>query len=621
MSGIVGVLNLDGRPVDIALVERLTEKMRPWAGDRLANAVEGNAGLGYAQLKTTDEAATERQPFNLGGNIHIVADARIDGRAELIRELRGNGRCVTGDAPDVELILHAYHVWNRQCVHKLLGDFVFAIWDADREHLFCARDHFGVKTLFYAEMGDTFVFANALNVIRLHPEVGDELNEPSIADFLLFGFNQRLDTTSFKDIHRLPPAHTLSRSKRDRAVTQRYWELPTNGAIRYRRQFEYVEHFNELFEVSVADRLRGKRVSVSMSGGLDSTSVASMAHSILSNRKNPFDMRLCTNVYDRLIPDKERQYAELVARALNVPIHFESVDDAKLYAGWSRPGIHLPEPVETFRVAPATKAYHEFMADCRIVLTGYGGDPALAAPSAYVVNRIRRGELSELVRGVWACLSTHGHPPSLGIRSLIMEKLGWTSSEIQMPAWLNREFVTRFDLEGRWNQVKTPGSTRHAVRTEAYAALGDSVWPYSFGELDPGCSGRPVEFRHPFFDLRLVRYLLALPRQPWFVRKALLREAMKGRLPETVRLRPKTVLCGDPAHAVSPDFDRSCRDGLLSAPGLSSFVDRSAIPVHIWDKPTLASLESGDNIRPFSLGYWLNYCWRPCSAKPARGVI
>jgi asparagine synthase (glutamine-hydrolysing) len=621
MSGIVGIVNFDGRAVDVALLDRLTERMRPWAGDRLESIVEGKAGFGHAQLGTTDEAATERQPFNLDGNIHIIADARIDGRTDLIRELRRNGRSVAGDAPDVELVLHAYHVWNRQCVHRLLGDFVFAIWDAEREQLFCARDHFGVKALFYAEMGDTFVFANALNVIRLHHQVDDELNELAIADFLLFGFNQTPDTTSFKSIRRLPPAYTLIRSKCDRAVTQRYWELPTNGAIRYRRQSEYVEHFNELFEISVADRLRGGRVSVSMSGGLDSTSVASMAHGILSNGKQPFDMRLCTNVYDRLIPDKERQFAQLVAQTLNIPIHFESVDGAELHTGWDRPGIELPEPVESFCAEPVTKAYHEFMADCRIVLTGYGGDPALAAPGAYIVNRILRGELSELVRGLWVCLSTHGHLPSLGIRSLIMRKLGMASNEIRMPAWLNREFVTRLDLEARWNQIMTPGGARHPVRSEAYAALGDSVWPYSFGELDPGCSGRPVEFRHPFFDLRLVRYLLALPRQPWFVRKALLREAMKGRLPETVRLRPKTVLCGDPAHTVSPDFDRGCRDRLLSASGLSSFVDRSAIPVHIWDKPALASLEYNDNVRPFSLGYWLNYCWRPSSAKPARGVI
>jgi asparagine synthase (glutamine-hydrolysing) len=557
----------------------------------------------------------------LDENSHIVADARIDGRMELVRELRRHGRSVTSDVPDVELILHAYHVWNCDCVHRLLGDFVFAIWDAESERLFCARDHFGVKSLFYAEMGDTFVFGNALNVIRLHHDVGDELNELAIADFLLFGVNRELDTTFFKDVHRLPPAHTLTRTKRERAISERYWTLPIDGVIRYRRQSEYVEHFKELFTISVADRLRGKRVGVSMSGGLDSTSVASMAHSILSNEKQPFDMRLCTNVYDRLIPDKERQYAQEVAQALNIPIHFEPMDSVKLHSGWDQPGIHLPEPAEMFDDEPATDACRDFMASCRVVLTGFGGDPALAAPRAYVVNRILHGELSELVRGLCACLSTHGHLPSLGIRSLFMGRLGDTRHELRMPAWLNREFVTRLDLAARWDQIMTPPSARHPVRAEAYMALDNCVWPHCFGAFDPGCNGRPVEYRHPFFDVRLVRYVLAIPRQPWFVRKALLREAMKGILPDTVRLRPKTLLCGDPAHAVSSRFDRGCRDRLLSAPGLSSYVDRDAVPAHIWDKPALASFEYAENVRAFSLGYWLNYCWPNSPVKPARGAI
>lgn len=621
MSGIVGIVNFDGSPVDAVLMTRLLRKMQLWAPDRLESVTEGICGLGYAQLLTADEAVGERQPFTLDEKYHIIADARIDGRLELVRELRRNGRCITTDAPDVELILHAYHVWKCDCVHRLLGDFVFAIWDAGCGQLFCARDHFGVKPLFYAEMGDTFVFGNALNVIRRHPAVRDDLNELAIADFLLFGFNQTLDSTVFKNIRRLPPAHTLVRTRRERAVVTRYWSLPIDGAIRYRRQSEYVEQFKELFAVSVADRLRGNQIGVSMSGGLDSTSVAGMAHSILANEKRPFDMRLYTNVYDRLIPDKERHFARQMARVLDIPIHFESMDDVKLHSGWDRPGINLPEPAEMFDADPTTNAFREFMANCRVVLTGLGGDPLLAAPSEYLVSRILHGDLSELVHGLWACLSTHGHLPSLGIRSLVMGKLADTGSRPRMPVWLNREFVARLDLEARWKQIMTPTSARHPVRPEAYAALAESTWPHCFDVSDPGYSGSPVEYRHPFFDVRLVCYALALPRQPWFVRKAILREAMNGMLPDAVRLRPKAVLCGDPAHSVSSRFDRGCRERLLSAPGLSTYVDSDAIPVQIWDRPALASMDYHGNVRAFSLGYWLNYCWSSSPATPLRGAV
>lgn len=620
MSGIAGIVNFDGSPVDTELVGRMMRKLQGWAPDGHDCAIIENAGFGYAQLRTTDEAAAERQPLSFDGNIHILADARIDGRAELVKNLRRNDRDVTSDAPDVELILHAYHVWGSDCVHRLLGDFVFAIWEAERGRLFCARDHFGVKPFFYADMGDTFVFSNVLNVVRLSRAVSDELNEYAVGDFLLFGFNQSLDATYFKEIHRLPPAHTLRRTKNECVVSRRYWTLPTDGVVRYRRPLEYVEQFKELFELSVADRLRGTQFGVSMSGGLDSTSVASMAHGILSNGNRAFDLRLCTNVYDRLIPDEERQFAQLVARALDTPIYFESLDNAELHSGWDAPGIELPEPAEVFDKGPTTNARREFMANCRVVLTGFGADPALAAPRGYVVNRILRGELGELVRGLWACLSTHGHLPSLGIRSLLLGRRVDTAPDIWVPAWLNKKFLARLDLPARreWDLPAT--NDQHPVRPEAYAALGAPVWPHCFGVFDPGYNDEPVEYRHPFFDLRLVRFLLAMPSQPWFVGKALLREAMKGILPDAVRLRPKTVLCGDPVHAVSFKFDRDCRDRLLGAPGLSSFVDRDAVPVHIWEKPALASGEYYGNVRAFSLGYWLNYCRSNLPEKAVRGA-
>ena len=619
MSGIVGVINFDGRPIDPALIETLTAHMRPWAPDASACVVAGSAGFGFAQLATTEESAAERQPLSFDGNVHLVADARIDDRERLFDDLASCGRRVARDAPDVDLVLHAYLAWGRRCVDRLIGDFAFAVWDVERGELLCARDHFGVKPFYYADLGDAFVFSNALNVVRMHPRVGETLDELAIADFLLFGFNQSLDTTSFESIRRIPPGHVLRRARHEPVSIERYWSLPCDEAIRYRRESDYVEHFRSLLETAVGDRLRGTRVAVSMSGGLDSTSVACMAHQRLERAHRPFDLRLCTNVYDRLIPDDERDYASEVARALNAPIHFESMDDAELHAGWDRPGIALPEPVESFDAQGENGGHFDFLGGCRVVLGGLGGDPLLASPRAYVLERLLASEWSELAAGVRVCLRTHGRLPSLGLRSLLTGRLRGARDRPAMPGWLNRELVTRLDLEARWRRVTAPAPDRHPVRPEAHRALGDATWQHCFGVFDPGCNGIAVEHRHPFFDVRLVRFALAMPNQPWFVGKALLREAMKGMLPESVRSRPKTVLRGDPAHAVAEEFDRRCRDRLLSAPGLERFVDVQAVPVHLWDKAALASLEYYGNIRAFSLGYWLNHCWRSASFGPASG--
>ena len=148
-----------------------------------------------------------QQPLTLDGQVWVIADSRIDPREAL---------------SDGARILNAYEKWGEACVDHLIGDFAFAIWDKRAQRLFCARDHFGVKPFFFARVGNSFLFSNTLNVLRLDPRISDELNETAVGDYLAFGANQDLRTTIFRDIQRLPAAHTLTVSTGS-VTTRRYW--------------------------------------------------------------------------------------------------------------------------------------------------------------------------------------------------------------------------------------------------------------------------------------------------------------------------------------------------------------------------------------------------------------
>src|SRR5882757_2124723 len=130
MNGIVGVIHLDGAPVDRQLVQDLTDSLRYRGPDAQNVWVDGPVGLGHTLLKTTYESEREHQPLTIDDQVWIVADARIDARAELVAELRARGHDAVLEAPDVELILRAYEAWGEHCAEHLLGDFAFAIWDA-----------------------------------------------------------------------------------------------------------------------------------------------------------------------------------------------------------------------------------------------------------------------------------------------------------------------------------------------------------------------------------------------------------------------------------------------------------------------------------------------------------
>ena len=337
MSGIVGFFGRDGAPVDRPLLRSLAHYLSFRGPDAREVWADGPIGFGHTLLRTTDESLTERQPATLEGRYTITADARIDCRADLIARLANAGRKVRQNGPDSELILHAYAAWGEECVEHLRGDFAFAIWDSRWKTLFCARDHFGVKPFYFAQAGETFIFSNTLDCLRLHPGISGEVNERAIGDFLLFGMNCDIATTTYRDIQRLAPAHSMTVSAAE-IRTRRYWTAPTDGRIRYKRPDEYVEHFQSLMEAAVAERLRTKRVGILLSGGLDSSAIAATAHGISVGSGGKLDLRAYTVTYDSLIPDKDGEYARQVAEFLRIPIRCLPLDGDRAVRALGRPG-------------------------------------------------------------------------------------------------------------------------------------------------------------------------------------------------------------------------------------------------------------------------------------------
>ena len=608
MSGIVGIINLDGRQIDRQLLQRMTEFMDYRGPDVRQIWTDGPVGFGHTMLRTTFESEFEQQPCSLDGQVWITADARIDGRKELVSELERKGRHNLRSATDPELILHAYHVWGEGCVDHLLGDFVFALRDSSRRRLFCARDHFGLKPFYYAQAHHCLVFSNTLNCVRIHPAVSDDLNDLAIADFLLFGSNQELSTTTFADIQRLPPAHLLTWSMGATRIS-RYWTLPTDGEIRYRRASDYVEHFKEHLRAAVSDRLRTTRAGITMSGGLDSTSIAVIARELLSERAEPYDLRAYTTVYDRLIPDQERYYSGLAAKALDIPIHYLAADDYSLFDGWEQAALQKPEPVDNPLEEVRLDQYRQIVPNSRIVLGGSGGDALFAMSSTYFVELLKSFRIGKLIREAGGYAWSYGRRPPLNFRSAFKSWLGvgpapWRTP---FPTWLNRSFVKSLDLQARWERVNNnmAFSQQHPTHAAAYENILLSLWPNYFESCDPGVSLLPMEVRQPFFDVRLINYVFAIPLVPWSINKTLLRTLVRGILPDAVRLRSKTILAGDPVYELLRHSKLPRMDRLDPAPEITRYVNLSKFGQPIEAQEYSEIYDCYLNLRPYTLNLWL----------------
>ncbi|MBM4300061.1 MAG: asparagine synthetase B [Deltaproteobacteria bacterium] len=603
MSGIVGILNLDGSPVDRSLLARLTDYLTFRGPEAQETWSQGPVGLGRAWLRTAEDTRSDTQPLSLDGQVWIAADARIDGRAELRQQLSSRGCHDLEEAPDAELILHSYLIWGEKCVKHLLGDFAFAIWDGRQQRLFCARDHFGIKPFYYAQVGNRLVFSNTLDCVRLHPQVSDRLDDLAIGDFLLFEFNQDQSTTTFADIRRLAPAHYLTWHQGTLRLT-RYWSLPLiDRPLRYSRPQDYVEHFKALLTQAVADRLRTRRVGAPMSGGLDSSTVAALARNLLSRQAVPFDLQSYTIVFDRLIPDEERHYSGLVARALNIPIHHLPGDDYRLYEGFESGDFLPPQPMHHPLLACWADLSRAAAGRCRVMLTGEAGDAILFPSPTYLLKMVKGFRLAQLTTELGRCLCHYGRVPRLGLRTGLRRRLSLDRGRSLYPVWLNPAFEAKAGLRDRWARRAGELEPPRLLREEIYQRLQSPAWQHSFENFyDPGATRLPLEFCHPCFDVRLINFALALPPLPWCVDKLLLREAGKDLLPEPIRRRPKTPLAGDPWLELIRRPETRWLDRFVPVPRLDEYVDRKAIPLLTCEvDPDTLSV----NIRPVSLNYWL----------------
>ncbi len=610
VSGFVGMVCCDGASVDPRLLRDLTNFLSFRGPDAQKIWCDGPVGLGHALLQIPSGTALEDQPAQLDGRLRIVADARIDARADLIGKLEGKSRAASAlslSTPDAELILHSYDTWGETCVEHLLGDFSFAVWDAPKKRLFCACDQMGVKQLYYANIGPWLVFSNTLNCVRLHPGVSNRLNDLAIADFLLFEMIQDPSTTSFADIRRLPPAHTLTYGQ-ETLSSRRYWELPAADPIHFSRNAEYVERFRDLLEAAVADRLRGSgagacNVGVLMSGGLDSTTVAVSTQQVLARTGNANGVRAYTEVFDSLVPHEERYYATLAASALKIPIEYLVSDSQQIFGRAVEPGYRLPQPMHLAWPDTSTDLLRQIGATSRIALTGFGADPAFSARiTVHFRQLIKRGRFDRALVDAGRYLTRPGRLSRLYLRTRWQRLFPSDASAAPYPEWLNPDLERDLLLRDRWTTLNDPQSPNKSARPEAYELTASPGWANLFEGLDPSFTLARVETRHPFFDLRLLNFLLGLPRLPWCCDKELLREATRGSLPDAVRLRRKSPMPAEPLNALLQKPESAWVDGFEGVPELEKYVSRPRVPSVRCDQ---ASWTAWVHLRPLSLNFWL----------------
>lgn len=566
MSGIVGIYNLDGRPVEQTDIQRMVDSIAHRGPDGSGVWIDGSVGLGHRMLWTTPESLHEKLPLtNKTGELTITADSRIDNRDELFSALNFNGRPRETIA-DSEIILAAYEKWGKKCPEKLLGDFAFAIWDGKKKSIFCARDHFGVKPFYYFRSGKVFTFASEIKSLLCLPDVPRRLNEVAIADYLTSLAEDR-NITFYKGILRLPPANAMT-SNTHRSSIQSYWSLDPSQHLNLGSDEEYAEAFRNLFREAVHCRLRSAfPVGSMLSGGLDSSSIVCMARQIHSQNGGN-GIHTFSAIFDDVPQCDEQPYINAVVSKGGLTPHY-------IRADWINPLTDLEKMiwheddifwgVNLFMYWGLYGAAHE--ANARIMLDGEDGDTTVSHGRAYL------GELLRLKK--WRSLALEVKEFSKKSNSSPLKVLWRHAMKPQAPQYVRRvwriifrrthnsglngvispEFAKRIGLKDRTQNLQLMWSQPiHTEQQNHYRGLSSGINVYALEMIDKAAMAFSLEPRYPFYDKRLIEFCLALPPEQKFHHgwtRVVMRRAMGNILPPEVQWRKgKTSLGPNFVHAL-----------------------------------------------------------------------
>ena len=530
-------------------------------------------------------------PLDLEGRLWIIGRVRLDDRERLCEKL-----CASLAAGDALLCLRAYALWGEQSPEHLKGDFCFAIWDESRQQIFCARDQLGVRPLFYAQAGNSWLISDALDDIRSHSNLGSDLDNQWVADFLIEGYSVDAHRSVYKEVKRVPRAHILVATS-DHTTLRRYWTLEVEGPLFYREKASYIEQFHDLMASAMRDRLPSGRVGVSLSGGLDSSTLAAKAVGLTQDASRVVADTRC---FDYLIPDEERHFSSLVADRLGVRQIVRPVDATFYDVHWDMRDVQTPEPTMSMTGAAPERLFGVEMAkEAPVWLYGEGPDNALTFEwRPYLRWLLTKRDWGRFAGAAAWCLGGKEARPSQALfrRCALMWRKPGEGVSDAMRQWLRDDFVTKLDCS---RKARSADSPLHSWRPQAFASFADAIWPHFLEGFDPTLSGVPIEWRHPYLDLRVLTFLLSIPPIPWARRKLLIREAMKGWLPEEVLSRDKAPLTEDPLAKV---LQKHPLPSVFLHEETLQFVDEAKVPA----RPRDAS-EAYDLIRVRVLDRWLTH--------------
>lgn len=552
MCGIAGCFSWD-KKVDRAILESMTDVLihRGPDGKGLWTDDDQKIGFGHRRLSIIDLTEKGHQPMQYKGRYTITYNGEIYNYQEVRSLLEGRGHRFKS-ATDTEVILAAYDEYGCHCVDHFDGMFAFALWDDEKQELFCARDRFGEKPFYFHRNDKELWFASEMKAL-FKAKVPKTANLKRYYYYLLYNVAEDPNdksSTFYQYIHQLEPAHWMTISSNGTMKKHKYWDVvtTTDQSISFT---DASQKFHDLFVASVSRRLRSDvAIGSSLSGGLDSSSIVMTIDDI----KGKDQIQTTFSARFRGYKKDEGQYMDRIIENANIHPFFiyptaESVED-----NLDRIFYHQEEPIGSLSVAVQYEVMQKAGAeDIKVLLDGQGADETLAGYGAYwepFLLELYKKNRKAFKKQIHTYNATHSENPGVNNKEIMLRSYfpglynylrnNRTKENSESSYFLG----IHPDIVQQYKSLPNPLAKCDSLKEQLYF----STFKRGLGELlryaDRNSMAHSVEVRLPFLSHELVEFLFSLPsaylmESGWT--KYILRKSMEPVLPQQITWRKDKV--------------------------------------------------------------------------------
>jgi asparagine synthase (glutamine-hydrolysing) len=577
IAGIVAADRLDGDARARAL--RMREEIAHRGPDEAGLYCDAHAALAHRRLSIVDLDTGQQPLSNEDGTVWVSFNGEIYNHGDVRAELTAHGH-VYRTKSDTETIVHAYEQWGEACVQRFRGMFAFAVWDARNRRLLLVRDRLGIKPLYWCRTNDALLFGSEIKALLASGLIVPEPNYDRLPEVLSTRYTSD-EETLFKGIRKVLPGHLLVFDNRG-VQTRQYWDVPERGHGSWPTADDNedasphvsdhnldprrptigahpVGEFRRLLEESVRLRLMSDvPLGMFLSGGIDSSAIAALMARMIDRPLQTFSVAFKDRAFNEL------EYAREVARAIGADSHEIVIDEGDFFGALPKLVWHEDEPIAHPSSVPLYFVSALARQHVTVVLTGEGSDELLAGYGKYPRAALnwKAGAIYErLVPGGIRGSIARDIVPQLPRKLARYARRSFLAMD-RSPETMFFDNFASIRLADQ-QQLLAPDLRASATRAAAYgpslayfnAPNGTSTFldrllytdmkTYLVELLmkqDQMSMATSIESRVPFLDHKLVEFAATLP-DTWKLRgwttKRVLREAMKGLLPDSILNRPK----------------------------------------------------------------------------------